>query len=66
MDPKAEKTFLFFLTLFLAVMLISNVARLILGSESANPLMLICFAGGLICTVIAWIQYFRRNKQDEE
>ena len=66
MDPKAERTFLFFLTLFLVVMLISNIVNLIIDSASANPLMIACFAGGLICTVIAWIQHFRGNKKDEE
>lgn len=66
MDPKAERTFLFFLTLFLVVMLISNIVTLVLDSRSANPLMIICFAGGLICTAIAWIQHFRRNKKDED
>ena len=65
MDPKAERTFLFFLTLFLLVMLISNIVSLVMGSGSANPLMIACFAGGLVCTVIAWIQHFRGKKDDE-
>lgn len=65
MSPKAERTFLFFLTLFLAVMLISNLVSYFLGSGEMNTLMIICYAGGLICTVIAWIQHFRGNKDEE-
>ena len=66
MDPKAERTFLFFLSVFLLGTLIVNIVGLITDSGSASPLMIACFAGGLVCTVIAWIQHFRGNKKDEE
>ena len=65
MDHKAERTFLYFLTLFLVVMLIVNVVRMIMDSGNASPLLIACYAGGLICTVIAWIQHFRGKKEED-
>ena len=65
MNPKQERTFLFFLSVFLLVMLISNVVNIFIGDGEPNVLMLICFAGGLICTVIAWIQNIRKSKEEE-
>jgi len=63
MNRKQELAALTFLTLFLVVMLASNIVNYILGSGS-SILMIVCFAGGLICTVIAWVQYFRGKNRD--
>ena len=65
MDPKAERTFLYFLTTFLVVMLAVNVVRMIMDPGTASPLLIACYAGGLVCTVIAWIQHFRGNKEED-
>lgn len=64
MNPKQERTVLFFLSVFLLVMLISNVVNIFIGDGSVNWLMIACFGGGLICTVIAWIQNVRGNKDE--
>ena len=65
MDPKAERTFLYFLTTFLVVMLVINVVQMIMDSGNASILQTVCFVGGLVCTVIAWIQHFRGNKKED-
>lgn len=66
MNRKQELSALTFLTLFLAVMLISAVVNYFTKAGSSSILMIICFAGGLVCTAIAWIQYFKGKKKDEE
>lgn len=64
MSPKQERTVLFFLSVFLLVMLVANIANIFIGEGEPNTLMIICFAGGLVCTVIAWIQNLKNSKED--
>lgn len=66
MSRKQEQTALIFLTLFLLVMLISNIVNYFMNPGNTNILMIVCFAGGLVCTAIAWIQFFRGKKKDEK
>lgn len=63
MNRKQELGALTFLTLFLVVMLISNIVNYFTDSGSNSILMIVCFAGGLICTIIAWIQYFKGKSE---
>ena len=64
MNPKQERTVLFFLSVFLLVVLVSNIVNAIIGDGTINWLMIACFAGGLICTVIAWVQNLKGNKEE--
>ena len=63
MNRKQELTALTFLTLFLVTMLVITIVNYFTGDGTRSPLMVICFAGGLVCTIIAWVQYFKgKNK----
>ena len=63
MNRKQELGALTFLTLFLVVMLVSNIVNYFTGNGNSSILMILCFAGGLVCTAIAWIQYFKGKSE---
>lgn len=63
MDKHSERITLIIVTILIGIIDLLNLLDYITTGDPGGIISNLCFIAGTICLVIAWIQYFRKQKK---